>query len=223
MAWSGHRCIRHTPSKKDAPACSASWARLDALRALRPALGAAPSLDTGDLGVRRPPLLALGMDVVGISTFSVGFSCTQRHVHSPPGRSYTCLRYSHILLSRFMFRPSTVFMQAAACLKTGCDLQTLAAECILFKQVVSWSEFRFKTIDSICLPTTCDLHRLGAQLQAMQATPYAISSTFLALIVSALRLVEGVLSSMLLIRPFQPAAGLPASQEPVDPSSVISL
>ena len=109
-----YRCRGHTPSKKDAPACSASWARLDALRALRPALGAAPSLDTGDLGVERPPLLALGMDVVGINTFSVGFSCTHRHAHSPPSQSYTCLHYTHILLSHFILHPANVPMQAAA-------------------------------------------------------------------------------------------------------------
>ena len=162
MAWSGHRCIGHTPSKKDAPACSASWARLDALRALRPALGAAPSLDTGDLGVKRPPLLKLGMDVVGISTFSVGFSCTHRHVHSPQCRSYPCSRYSHVLLSRFMCHPANVPMQAAACLRTRCDPHTLAAECKLIKHVVSWSESTIKTTDSILLPTACALHSHGA-------------------------------------------------------------
>ena len=63
------------PSKKEAPASCASWARLEALRALRPALGAAPSLEGGDLGVAGPLLALDGIpDVVGISTLSEGFS-----------------------------------------------------------------------------------------------------------------------------------------------------
>ena len=72
-----HANFQFKPSKKEAPACSASWARFEALRALRPALEAAPSLGPGDFGVNRLPLLALGMDVVGISTFSEGLSCRQ--------------------------------------------------------------------------------------------------------------------------------------------------
>ena len=48
------------------------------------------------------------------------------------------------------------------------------------------------------------------------------ASTFLALMVSALGLPTGFRSSILLMRPFQPAAGLPGTLA-TDPSSVMSL
>ena len=77
------------PSKKEAPASAASWAKLDARRALRPALGAAPNRDprVGDLGAGRPGFkVELVMDVVGISTFSDGFSCNHSTAHSAEGK-----------------------------------------------------------------------------------------------------------------------------------------
>ena len=48
------------------------------------------------------------------------------------------------------------------------------------------------------------------------------AATFFAFMVSDFGLVRGPLSSMLLMRPFQPAAGLPATLD-TDPSSVMSL
>lgn len=77
------------PSKKEAPASAASWAKLDARRALRPALGAAPKRDprVGDLGAGRPGFkVELVMDVLGISTFNDGFSCDHSAAHPAEGK-----------------------------------------------------------------------------------------------------------------------------------------
>lgn len=79
-------CDDCTPSAKEAPACSASCAKLEARRALRPTPAGLGAVGTAPIGVctrlRRdtpgeaaPLGPAVDKEVVGMSTFRLGFPC----------------------------------------------------------------------------------------------------------------------------------------------------